>query len=110
MSKERFEPKSKVRKGDKVIVVAGASKSSEPREVLEVLTKKQRVVLEGVRVNKKHLRPTNEAAGGIVDVPAPIHISNVMVVDPKSGEPTRVGFRKEDGKSVRYSKKTGETI
>ncbi len=59
---------------------------------------------------KKHTRPTQDNPGGINEVPAPIHISNLMLVDPKSGEPTRVGRKEEDGKLVRYSKKSGEII
>jgi large subunit ribosomal protein L24 len=59
---------------------------------------------------KKHTRPTQDNPGGINEVPAPIHISNLMLVDPKSGEPTRVGRKEENGKLVRYSKKSGEII
>jgi large subunit ribosomal protein L24 len=71
---------------------------------------KNRAIVEGVNVVKKHQKPTNDQPGGIIDREAPIHISNLMLVDPKSGEPTRVGRREENGKIVRYSKKSGETI
>ena len=66
--------------------------------------------MEDVNVVKKHLKPTNENAGGIVEVPAPLHISKLMLVDPKTGEPTRVGRKMENGRLVRYSKKSGEII
>ena len=79
-------------------------------EVLEVLPKKNRVIVEQVNVVKKHQKPTNENAGGIIEKAAPIHVSNVMLVDPKTGEPTRIGRKEVDGKLVRYSKKSGEII
>lgn len=109
MSKKRFQPKPKIKKGDKVIVIAGNNKGTEG-EVLEVLPVKNRVIVEGVNLVKKHQKPTHENAGGIVDIAAPIHMSNVKLIDPKSGNPTRVGRRVEDGKIVRYSKGSGETI
>lgn len=105
----RFAPKMKFKKGDKVIVVAGSSKGTEG-EVLEVLPKKNRVIVEQVNIVKKHQKPTNESAGGIIEKAAPIHASNVMLVDPKTGEPTRIGRKEVDGKLVRYSKKSGEII
>ena len=109
MSGKRFQPKLKIKKGDKVLVIAGNSKGSTG-EVLEVFPAKQRIIVEGTNLVKKHQKPTNDSPGGIVDVAAPIHISNVKLVDPKSGNPTRVGRRVEDGKIVRYSKSSGETI
>lgn len=108
--KSRFAPKLHIKKGDKVIVVAGASKGDTPREVLEVLTSENRAIVADVNMVKKHLKATNDNPGGITETPAPIHISNLMLVDPKSGEPTRIGRREEDGKMVRYSKKSGEII
>jgi large subunit ribosomal protein L24 len=109
MSSKRFNPKVKIRKGDKVFVVAGAYKDkSKVHEVLEVIPEKNWAIVDDINIVKKHMKPTNESAGGIKEVPAPIHISNLMLADPKDGEPTRVGFRKEDGKTVRYSKKSGE--
>jgi len=101
--------KIKIKKGDKVVVLSGAYKGQEG-EVLEVYPKKYRAIVENVNIVKKHQRPTNESEGGIQEVPAAIHVSNLMLVDPKTGEPTRVGRREEDGKLVRYSKKSGETI
>jgi large subunit ribosomal protein L24 len=66
--------------------------------------------VEGVNVVKKHQKPTNDQPGGIIDREAPLHISNLMLVDPKTGEATRIGRREENGKIVRYSKKSGEII
>ena len=109
MSGKIFQPKLKIKKGDKVLVIAGNSKGSTG-EVLEVFPAKQRIIVEGVNLVKKHQKPTNDSPGGIVDVAAPIHISNIKLVDPKSGNPTRVGRRVEDGKIVRFSKSSGETI
>ncbi len=108
-SDKRFKPKFKIKKGDKVMVIAGASKDITG-EVLEVDTKKERVIVEGVNIVKKHKKPSNDNPGGIIEVPAGIHISNVMLVDPKTGEPTRVGRKLEGDSIVRYSKKTGEII
>lgn len=98
-----------IKKGDKVIVIAGSSKG-KTGEVLEVFPKKYRAVIEDVNIVKRHRKATQEAAGGIVEMAAPIHISNLMLIDPKSGEPTRVGRKIVDGKSVRYSKKSGEIL
>ena len=106
---KRFEPKLHIKKGDKVMVIAGAYKGSTG-EVLEVHRMKNRVIIDQVNMVKKHMKPTNESAGGISDIPAPIHASNVMLIDPKTGEPTRIGRKEENGKLVRYSKKSGEII
>jgi large subunit ribosomal protein L24 len=108
---KRFKTKLKIKKGDRVVVVAGADKDRDTvREVLEVFPDKQRVIVEDVNMVKKHTRPSQDNPGGINEVPAPIHISNVMLVDPKSGEPTRVGHKKDGDQTVRYSKKSGEII
>lgn len=111
-TQKRFAPKLKIKRGDKVVVIAGADRDREtPREVLEVFPDQNRVIVDGVNIRKKHQKPTETDAGGIVDKPAPIHISNLMLVDPASGEPTRVGRQAgEDGKLRRYSKKSGNTI
>jgi large subunit ribosomal protein L24 len=98
-----------VKKGDMVLVVAGADKGKQGN-VMEVFHDKNRVIVEDVNIVKKHRKPTQSTPGGIVEIPAPIHVSNVMLIDPKSGEPTRVGRKVVDGKSVRYSKKSGEII
>ena len=106
---KRFQPKLHVKKGDKVIVTSGDYKGTTG-EVKEVIVEKNRVIIEGVNMVKKHTKPTNDNPGGIIEMEAPIHASNVMLVDPKSGEATRIGRKVVDGKRVRYSKKSGETI
>ncbi len=98
-----------IKKGDKVMVIAGSSKG-KTGEVLEVFPAKYRAVIEDVNIVKRHRKGTQEAAGGIVEMAAPIHISNLMLIDPKSGAPTRVGRKIVDGKSVRFSKKSGEIL
>lgn len=108
---KRFLPKLKIKKGDKVVVIAGANKDRDRvREVLEVFPEKNRAIVEDVNIVKKHTRPTQDTPGGINEMPAPIHLSNLMLVDPKTGKPTRVGKKELDGKLVRYSKKSGEII
>ena len=109
MSKKNRPAKLNIRKGDTVEVITGADLGTRG-EVLEVLKDKSRVIVDGVNVRKKHRKPTNDQPGGIVEINAPIHVSNVQLIDPKSGEPTRVGRKIVDGKSVRYSKKSGEII
>ncbi len=107
----RFAPKHKIKKGDQVVVISGAYKSKDTtREVLEVFPKKGTAIVDGVNVRKKHQKPTQDNPGGIIDLPAPIQMSNLMLVDPKTGKPTRVGRKEVDGKLVRYSKKSGEII
>lgn len=105
----RFAPKLHVKKGDKVVVIAGADKGKEGL-VLEVFPGKNRAIVENVNIVKKHLKPTNDNPGGIQEMAAPVHLSNLMLVDPKTGEPTRIGRKLVDGKLVRYSKKSGEII
>jgi large subunit ribosomal protein L24 len=105
--------KLKVRKGDKVVVVAGKDKGKKG-EVIEALPKESRVRVRGVNLVKKHQRPTPTQQGGIVEKEALIHVSNVMHEDPKTGEPTRIGYRfigeGDDRKKVRFAKKSGEVI
>ena len=104
--------KLNIKKGDTVKVIAGVSKGQEGK-VIKVIPATNRVYLEGEGIKKasKHMKPSAaNQEGGIVKQDAPIHISNVMLVDPTSGETTRVGRRLEDNKSVRYSKKSGEVI
>ncbi|HCR66003.1 50S ribosomal protein L24 [Oceanicaulis alexandrii] len=100
---------AKIKKGDKVIVLTGRDKG-KTGEVTQVLPKEDRVVVSGVNVVKRHQRATQTAPGGIVEKNASIHVSNVALADPKSGEATRVGFKIEDGKKVRVAKKSGEVI
>lgn len=106
---KRFAPKLHIKKGDRVKVMAGAYRGAEG-EVLEVFPKKQRAIVDGVNIVKKHQKPMGDNPGGIHEMPAPVHISNLMLIDPKTGEPTRTGRKEVDGKLVRYSKKSGEII
>lgn len=103
---EKFKIKSK----DRVIVMAGRDKG-KTGSVLKVLRKEHRVIVQGVNMVKRHTRPSQTSQGGIVEKEAPIHISNVAHLDPKTNEPTRVGFRiLEDGRKVRFAKRSGELI
>ena len=106
-----MQNKLHIKKGDTVFVNAGNYKG-EQGKVLDVNRKTNRVIVEGVNMMKKHTKPNAEnPQGGIVEKEAPIHISNLMLVDPKTGKPTRIGRRTGDnGKLVRYSKKSGEEI
>lgn len=100
---------AKIKKGDKVVVLSGKDKG-KTGTVSRVLPKDGKVVVSGVNTVKRHQRATQTNAGGIEEKDAPIHVSNVALVDPKSGEPTRVGFQIKDGKKVRVAKKSGEVI
>lgn len=100
-----------VKKDDTVIVISGKDKGKKGR-VLAAFPKDNRVLVEGVNMVKKHSRPTQKnPQGGILNQEAPIHVSNVMVADPKSGNATRVGYKVLDnGKKVRVAKKSGEVL
>ena len=101
---------AKIKKGDRVVVLAGKDKGRQG-PVIKVLPKENRLVVGGINMVKRHTRPTQgDPQGGIKNKEAALHISNVAFIDPKSGEPTRVGFRVEDGKKVRVAKKSGEVI
>ncbi|WP_413205161.1 50S ribosomal protein L24 [Rhodospirillum sp. A1_3_36] len=100
----------KIKKGDKVVILSGKDKGKRG-EVLKALPKEDRVVVQGVNVVKRHQRPTQTSAGGIVEMEAPIHVSNVAHEDPKDGSATRIGFKVlEDGRKVRFAKRSGEVI
>lgn len=103
--------KLRIRKEDTVIVITGKDKGKKGR-VLRTYPRENRVLVEGVNMVKKHARPSpDNPQGGIVNQEAPIHASNVMLIDPKSGEPTRVGYKVLDnGKKVRIARKSGEPI
>ena len=103
----RFLPKLHIKKGDRVKVISGNYKG-ETGEVLEVFPDKYRAIVDNINMVKKHRKPTQNNAGGIIEMAAPIHISNLMLLDPKSGEPTRIGRKVVEGKLVRYAKKSGE--
>jgi len=98
-----------IKKGDQVIVISGSSKGVQG-EVKEIMPKKYRAIVEGVNIVKKHTKPTADQPGGINEVESPIHLSNLALIDPKSGKATRVGRKKDGDKSVRYSKKSEEII
>ena len=99
----------KLKTGDKVVVVAGSNKGKEGK-IIKILD--QKVIVEGVNIVKKHLKPrNNNGTGEIVEVEAPIHASNVMLVDPKTKKPTKVKVEKDSkGKKIRISKKSNEKI
>lgn len=105
------QPKLHIRKGDTVAVIAGDDKGKTGK-VLEVLVAKNRAIVEGINIVTKHEKPSaGKPEGGIKKTEASIHLSNLMLVDPASGKPTRVGRKlNEKGKLQRYSKKTGELI
>ncbi len=102
--------KFRIRRGDEVIVTTGKDRGKRG-EVLRVLRDRDRVVVRGVNMIKRHTKASRDATGGIISREAAIHISNVAHVDPGSGLPTRIGYRfLEDGRKVRFSKRSGEVI
>jgi large subunit ribosomal protein L24 len=102
--------KFKIKKGDKVVVIAGKDKG-KTGEVLRVIPDEARVVVQGVNMVKRHTRPAMGNPGGIVEKEAALHISNVAHIDPKDQKPTRAGFRVlDDGKKVRFAKRSGEVL
>ncbi|MHA1539912.1 MAG: 50S ribosomal protein L24 [Alphaproteobacteria bacterium] len=101
---------AKIRKGDEVQVIKGKDKGRKGN-VLKVIDGGEKLLVEGINVAKRHTKPSQTAAGGIVTKEMPLRSANVMLVDPKTGNPTRVGFKKlEDGTKVRFAKKSGEII
>ncbi len=101
---------AKIRKGDKVVVLAGRDKGRSG-EVLEVRPVEARALVRGVNIVKRHQRQSATQEGGIISKESPIHLSNLAVADPKDGEPTRVGFKvMKDGKKVRIAKRSGVEI
>lgn len=105
------QPKLHIRKGDTVKVIAGNDKGKTGK-VLEVILSENRAIVEGINIVTKHEKPSaGKPEGGLKKTEAPIHVSNIMLIDPASGNPTRVGRKLNDkGKLQRYSKKTGEFI
>lgn len=100
----------KIKKGDKVVVIAGKDKGKTGK-VLRALPLQDRVIVDGVHVAKRHQRSRRrEESGQIVDKTLPVHVSNVALADPKSGKPTRIGIKRESGKRVRVAKKSGTVI
>jgi large subunit ribosomal protein L24 len=101
---------ARVKKGDSVKVLTGKDKG-KTGQILTVMDQQSRVIVQGVNMVRRHTRPSAQTTGGIIQKEAPIHISNVAHVDPKSSEATRVGFRMlDDGRKVRYAKRSGEVI
>ena len=101
---------TKLKKNDKVRVIAGKDKGMEGT-IISFVPKKSSVIVEGVRMIKKHVKASSANKGGIIEKEAPIHISNVMLVCPHCNKPTRIGIKfLESGEKVRYCKKCGETI
>ena len=106
-----MQKKLHIKKGDTVFVIAGNSKGQSGK-VLEVVRESERAIVEGVNMVSKHTKPNAKSPqGGIIKQEATIHVSNLMLKDPKTGKPTRIGRRLDKkGKLVRYSKKSGEEI
>jgi len=101
---------SKIRKGDRVTVLSGKDKGKSG-DVLKVMPDKDRAVVQGVNVAKRHQRQSANQEGGIVSKELSVHMSNLALEDPKDGKPTRVGFQVlKDGRKVRYAKRSGEVI
>ncbi len=102
--------KCRLKKGDKVIVIAGKDKG-KTGEITKVLVKESKVLVYGINMVKRHTKPTQENAGGIISKEMPIHISNVAFIDPKTSKATRLGFKMDkDGHKVRVAKKSGEVV
>ena len=102
--------KLKIRKGDKVVVITGKDKG-KTGEVTRVIPSEMRVVVQGVNIVRRHQRQTAQQQGGIITKEAPIHISNVAMVDPKENKASRVGYTfLEDGRKVRFARRSGEII
>lgn len=102
--------KLKIKKGDKVIVITGKDKG-KTGEVTKVLVQENKVIVSGINMAKRHTKPSQESAGGIISKEMPIQISNVAYVDPKTNKPTRLGIQiDKNGRKVRVAKKSGEVV
>ncbi len=99
----------KIRKGDKVVVLAGKDKG-RTGEVLRVMPKDDKAMVRGINQIRRHQKQSQTQEGGIITKEAPIHLSNIALADPKDGKPTRVGFRMDGDKKVRFAKTTGDVI
>ncbi len=108
--KKKKPVRYKVRKGDKVVVLSGRDKG-KTGEILRMVPSDGKAIVQGVNMVKRHTAPSQASAGGILEREAPIHVSNLAHVDPKDSQPTRVGYRTlEDGRKVRFAKRSGELI
>ena len=101
--------KFKIKKGDQVVVNTGRDKGRRG-EVLEVQRTENRVLVQGCNIVKRHTRPTQTNPGGIINKEAPLHISNVSLIDPDSGKATRVGYEVKDGKKIRIARASGKAL
>ena len=101
--------KLKIKKGDKVVVLSGEDKG-KTGEVVKSMPKESKVVVQGINLVKRHTKPSQTTPGGIVTKEAPIDISNVAIVDPKSGKASKIGYKEVNGKKVRVARKSGEVI
>ena len=102
--------KFKIKKGDRVSFISGKDKGKSG-EVIKMIPSNQRAIVQGVNMVKRHTAPSQAGAGGIVEKETAIHVSNISLIDPKDDSPTRAGYRTlEDGRKVRYAKKSGEVI
>ena len=102
--------KLKIKKGDQVIVITGKDKG-KTGEVTKVLVQENKVIVSGINIAKRHTKPSQESAGGIISKEMPIHISNVAYVDPKTSKATRLGVKMDkNGRKVRFAKKSGEVV
>ena len=102
--------KLKIKKGDTVIVITGKDKG-KTGEVTKVLVQENKVIVSGINIAKRHTKPSQESAGGIISKEMPIHVSNVAYVDPKTNKPTRLGIQiDKNGRKVRVAKKSGEVV
>ena len=104
-----MQPKIKIKKGDEVIVITGKEKGKKG-QVLEVMPAESRVKVQGINMVKRHRRPTQTAPGGIDNIEASMHISNVAHIDPDTGKATRIGYSIENGNKVRVAKASGKVI
>ena len=109
IEKTKYEKNFRVKKGDEVMVIAGKSKG-QTGKIDRVDLKKDRVYIAGVNTYKKHQKPGGNSEGGIVDKAMSIHVSNVALVDPKSKKPTRVGYKIEGEKKIRFAKNSGTNL
>ena len=101
---------AKIKKGDKVVILAGRDKG-KTGEVVQVMPKEERALVRGVNLVKRHQRQTGTQESGIISKEAPLHLSNLAYADPKDGKPTRVGFKTlDDGRKVRFAKRSGDLI
>ncbi len=102
--------KLKIKKGDKVVVLAGRDKG-KTGEVLKAFPRDNKLIVQGVNMIKRHTKPSTTQQGGIVEREAKIHVSNVAHADPKTSKPTRIGYKNlEDGTKVRFARRSGEVI